>query len=104
MKFKTFLEMVNKSDIPAYLRKNDKMTTKDLEKERTKNRSHPETIKKIVESIGFKIEKSISISMFRSATLKKIIPANILSRLDSLVRPVVSKFNLGPSVIYKLRK
>jgi hypothetical protein len=47
MKFKTFLEMVNKSDIPAYLRKNDKMTTKDLEKERTKNRSHPETIKKI---------------------------------------------------------
>lgn len=47
MNFKTFLEMVNKSDIPAYLRKNDKMTTKDLEKERTKNRSHPETIKKI---------------------------------------------------------
>ena len=47
MNFKTFLETVNKSDIPAYLRKNDKMTTKDLEKERTQNRSHPETIKKI---------------------------------------------------------
>jgi hypothetical protein len=40
-------EGVNKSDVPAYLRKNDKLTTQDLEKERTKNRSHPETIKKI---------------------------------------------------------
>lgn len=42
-------EGVNKSDVPAYLRKKtgDQLTTKDLEKERTKNRSHPETIKKI---------------------------------------------------------
>lgn len=44
-----FNESVNKSDIPAYLRKKtgDQLTTKDLEKERTKNRSHPETLKKI---------------------------------------------------------
>ena len=44
-----FTESVNKSDVPAYLRKKtgDKLTTQDLEKERTKNRSHPETIKKI---------------------------------------------------------
>jgi hypothetical protein len=40
-------EEVKKSEIPAYLRKNDKLTTKDLDKERTQNRSHPETIKKI---------------------------------------------------------
>lgn len=42
-------EELNKSDVPAYLRKKtgDKLTTQDLEKERTKNRSHPETIKKI---------------------------------------------------------
>jgi hypothetical protein len=42
-------EGVNKSDVPAYLRKKtgDKLTTQDLEKERTKNNSHPETIKKI---------------------------------------------------------
>jgi hypothetical protein len=42
-------EGVNKSDVPAYLRKKtgDKLTTQDLEKERTQNRSHPETIKKI---------------------------------------------------------
>ena len=44
-----FNESVNKSDIPAYLRKKtgDKLTTQDLDKERTQNRSHPETIKKI---------------------------------------------------------
>ena len=42
-------EELNKSDVPAYLRKKtgDKLTTQDLEKERTKNRSHPDTIKKI---------------------------------------------------------
>jgi hypothetical protein len=45
----TLDEGVNKSDIPAYLRKKtgDQLTTKDLDKERTQNRSHPETIKKI---------------------------------------------------------
>lgn len=44
-----FTESVNKSDVPAYLRKKtgDQLTTQDLEKERTQNRSHPETIKKI---------------------------------------------------------
>ena len=37
-------EGVNKSDVPAYLRKKtgDKLTTQDLDKERTQNRSHPE--------------------------------------------------------------
>ena len=54
-----FNESVNKSDIPAYLRKKtgDKLTTQDLDKERTQNRSHPETLKKIngtqKESIDF---------------------------------------------------
>jgi hypothetical protein len=38
---------VKKSDVPAYLRKDDKVTLKDLDKERTKNRSHPETLLKI---------------------------------------------------------
>lgn len=44
-----FNEEVNKSDVPAYLRKKtgDKLTLNDLKKEITKNRSHPETIKKI---------------------------------------------------------
>jgi hypothetical protein len=44
-----FTESVNKSDVPAFLRKKngDKLTLKDLDKERTQNRSHPETLKKI---------------------------------------------------------
>ena len=44
-----FSESVNKSDVPAFLRKKsgDKLTLKDLDKERTQNRSHPETLKKI---------------------------------------------------------
>jgi hypothetical protein len=38
---------VDKSKVPAYLRKDNKLTLKDLDKERTKNRSHPETIIKL---------------------------------------------------------
>ena len=38
---------INKSDIPAYKRKDNKLTLADLEKERTKNKSHPETLAKI---------------------------------------------------------
>ena len=49
LSFKEFMssltEALNKSDIPAYQRKDDKLTLKDLEKERTKNRSHPDAIK-----------------------------------------------------------
>jgi len=47
-KEKEVKEGLNKSDVPAYLRKKtgDKLTTQDLDKERTKNLSHPETIKK----------------------------------------------------------
>ena len=37
---------INKSDIPAYKRKDNKLTLADLEKERTKNKSHPETLAK----------------------------------------------------------
>jgi hypothetical protein len=37
---------INKSDVPAYKRKDNKLTLADLEKERTKNKSHPETLAK----------------------------------------------------------
>lgn len=37
---------INKSDVPAYKRKDNKLTLTDLEKERTKNKSHPETLAK----------------------------------------------------------
>ena len=39
-------EGLNKSDVPAYKRKDDKLTLADLEKERTQNLSHPETLAK----------------------------------------------------------
>jgi hypothetical protein len=45
-KEETVEEGIDKSDIPAYQRKNDKLTLADLEKERTKNKSHPETLAK----------------------------------------------------------
>lgn len=65
---------------------------------------HPETVIKLVEELGFVVEKKLSVSMFRSSTIKKLIPADTLSKLDGLIRPFVSPFDLGPSVFLKLRK
>lgn len=67
-------EGVNKSDVPAYLRKKtgDQLTTKDLEKERTQNRSHPETIKKINGTQNEEVEQidEISLDTMKSAKEK----------------------------------
>ena len=66
-----FNESVNKSDIPAYLRKKtgDKLTTQDLDKERTQNRSHPETIKKINGTVQEGLGSAIS-SVFQKMKSK----------------------------------
>mgnify|MGYP003341155546 FL=1 len=64
-------EGVNKSDVPAYLRKKtgDKLTTQDLDKERTQNRSHPETIKKINGTVQEGLGSAIS-SVFQKMKSK----------------------------------
>ncbi len=92
-------EAANKSDIPAYLRKNDKLTTKDLEKERTQNRSHPETIKKINGTVQEGLGSAISSvfqkmkSKLKPSTQPTSSPASTTKPATPAVKPVKRPMN-----------
>ena len=63
-------ESVNKSDIPAYKRKDDKLTLADLEKERTKNKSHSVQLAK---NNGTQKEAVEELDEISKATLKSYV-------------------------------
>ncbi|MFT4532309.1 MAG: ubiquinone/menaquinone biosynthesis C-methylase UbiE [Candidatus Saccharimonadales bacterium] len=65
---------------------------------------NPKTVKKQLAQTGFKIEEVLSVSNFRSTTLKKILPMSFLLTLEKLVQRPLAKTYFGPSTVYLLRK
>jgi len=69
---------------------------------------HPNQIKTILLSKGFKIIKIFSVSNFRSPLIKKIIPLKILLKLELLFSLISSKFSpltfWGPSIFILAQK
>jgi ubiquinone/menaquinone biosynthesis C-methylase UbiE len=65
---------------------------------------NPKTVKKQLAQTGFKLEKSLSVSNFRSPTLKKILPKSTLVKLEKAVQQPLAKTHFGPSTVYLLRK
>lgn len=65
---------------------------------------NPLTVKKQLAQTGFKVEKVLSVSNFRSTTLKKILPLKFLLFLEKLVQKPLAKLYFGPSTVYLLRK
>ena len=65
---------------------------------------NPKTVKKQLAQTGFKLEKSLSVSNFRSPTLKKILPKSTLVKLEKAVQQPLAKTYFGPSTVYLLRK
>lgn len=59
---------------------------------------HPQTIFKQLTNTGFTIQKTLSVSNFRSPLLKKILPLKVLLILESLFQPPLSNVNFGPSI------
>jgi ubiquinone/menaquinone biosynthesis C-methylase UbiE len=65
---------------------------------------NPKTVKKQLAQTGFKLEKMLSVSNFRSQTLKKILPKSTLVKLEKAVQKPLAKSHFGPSTVYLLRK
>lgn len=65
---------------------------------------NPKTVKKQLAQSGFKLEKVLSVSNFRSPTLKKILPQSVLIKLEKVSQKPLSKIYFGPSTVYLLRK
>ncbi len=65
---------------------------------------HPKYIEDIFKKSGFKIEKVLSVSNFRSAKLKKLFGTNNLVRLEKVAQSALAPIRFAPSIYYKLTK
>lgn len=65
---------------------------------------NPATVRKQLAQVGFKLEKTLSVSNFRSTTLKKIFPKRLLVQLEKSTQKPLGKSHFGPSTVYLLRK
>lgn len=65
---------------------------------------NPATVKRQLMEIGFKVEEQLSVSNFRSTTLKKYVPKEFLVRLEKYLQKPLAKTYFGPSTVYLLKK
>ncbi len=100
-----------KNRILSIFKKNTKNITSEnpvdiaeLHKDVTFVNHHPATIKKLLEKNNFKIINILSVSNFRSQTLKKIFPAKFLAGVEKhLQKPLASAW-FGPSIYFLAQK
>ncbi|MDO8266068.1 MAG: class I SAM-dependent methyltransferase [Candidatus Saccharibacteria bacterium] len=65
---------------------------------------NPKTIKKQLAQAGFKLEKVLSASNFRSTTLKKTLGKKTLLALEKATQKPLAHTYFGPSTVFLLRK
>ncbi|GAB4493539.1 MAG: hypothetical protein Fur0016_19480 [Anaerolineales bacterium] len=62
---------------------------------------HPKAIRQWLGELGFRIEKTLTVSHFRLGLLKHTLPAGLLAALDGLFQPTGELFQLTPSVFVR---
>jgi len=62
---------------------------------------HPKAVRAWLREIGFRIEKTLTVSHFRLGLLKKLVPTGILVALDALAQWTGLLWQLTPSVFVK---
>lgn len=65
---------------------------------------HPKYIEEIFTKSGFKIEKVLSVSNFRSGTLKKVFGTKALVKMENIAQAPLASVRFAPSIYYKLVK
>ncbi len=98
---KMFRYWFKKSDINPFSR--EPAHLKELNSDGFYN-YHPKYIEEVFQNSGFKIEKVLSVSNFRSAKLKKIFGTKNLIRMEKVAQKVLAPVRFAPSIYYKLKK
>ena len=108
------IEVANKRTLPKiarYLTRRSKVNPFDKKvanyKEIAKDgfyNYHPKYVEDIFEKTGFKCEKVLSVSNFRSRRLKKIFKTNNLVKMEDKAQSMLAPIRFAPSIYYKLRK
>lgn len=65
---------------------------------------NPKTVRRQLAQCGFKVERTLSVSNFRSVTIKKMIPKSMLLAFESSLQVPLASSHFGPSTVYLLRK
>lgn len=98
---KIFRYWFKKSEINPFSR--EPAHLKDLNSDGFYN-YHPKYIEDIFQNSGFKIERVLSVSNFRSAKLKKLFGTKNLVRLEKPAQKLLAPIRFAPSIYYKLTK
>ena len=65
---------------------------------------HPKYVEEIFRKTGFKQEKVLSVSNFRSRGLKKVFGTQNLVKMEDKAQKALAGIRFAPSIYYKLRK
>ena len=101
------LEYANKLNLKAILRyllgrqKWSPFTLAPVEFVKLNFDFHPKAVRNWLENLGFRIEKTLTLSHFRVGLLKRIVPTSILVFLDSLFQWTGAWWQLSPSVFVR---
>lgn len=108
------IEVANKRTLPKmarYITGRSKVNPFDRKvanyKEISKNgfyNYHPKYVEEIFDKTGFKTEKVLSVSNFRSGALKKMFGADRLVKMENTAQQMLAPIRFAPSIYYKLRK
>ena len=64
---------------------------------------HPKAVRNWLKELGFKVEKTLTLSHFRVGILKRVVPIGILVFLDSISQWTGEFWQLSPSVFMKAK-
>jgi len=65
---------------------------------------HPKYVEEIFKNTGFRCERVLSVSNFRSRTLKKVFKTDNLVKMEDVAQKALAPIRFAPSIYYKLRK
>ncbi len=65
---------------------------------------HPKYMEDLFEKAGFKIDKVLSVSNFRSAKLKKMFGTKKLVKMEDKAQKLLAPVRFAPSIYYRLQK
>lgn len=65
---------------------------------------HPKYVEEIFTKTGFTTEKVLSVSNFRSKSLKKVLGTKALVKMENGAQQALAPIRFAPSIYYKLRK
>lgn len=97
--FKSSLSNLLKGNLNYFNKESVSVATKSV----TFLNHHPKKIENILDTLGFKVERKLSVSNFRHPVFKKFIPLKILLFKENLMQKIGAPFYFGPSIFYLLK-